>query len=169
MPLVYVTGSSGVGKTSVGAELRRLGYVVYDVDVDRLARWFDNASGAEVVMPADRDDGWFAGNSYRLPPETLRGLANGAGTTFVCGTVGNDGEIWDLFDTVISLSVDAATLERRLVTRGAFGSSEAELQRVLEWHANVDIDNATYGAVLVDASGSPPEVVSRVLGVLNSG
>ncbi|WP_427886907.1 hypothetical protein ACQHIV_28865 [Kribbella sp. GL6] len=74
MGLVYVTGSSGVGKTAVGDELRRRGYVVYDVDRDRLARWFD-AGGAEVAMPAERDDAWFADHTYRVPPETLRARA----------------------------------------------------------------------------------------------
>lgn len=166
MGLVYLTGTSGVGKTAVGDELRRRGYEVYDVDRDRLARWFDDASGTEVVMPADRDDRWFADNTYRLPPATLHGLATD-GITFVCGTVGNEDEIWDLFDTVINLTVDAATLEQRLVARGAFGSSPAELERVLSWHANQDADNARYGAVLLDATGPIPTVADRLLDVLN--
>jgi hypothetical protein len=93
MGLVYLTGSSGVGKTTVGGELRRRGYLVYDVDVDGLARWFENASGVEVGMPADRDDAWFAEYTYRLPVETVRRIAAevGDGVGFVCGTVGNDG------------------------------------------------------------------------------
>lgn len=167
MGLVYVTGSSGVGKTAVGDELRRRGFVVYDVDRDRLARWFENGTGAEAPMPEHRDHGWFAAHTYRLPPETLPDLATGDGPAFVCGTVGNDNEIWDLFDTVISLSVDAETLARRLTARGAFGASPAELQRVLDWHTTVDTDNARYGAVLVDASGAVGEVADRLLGVLN--
>ncbi|MFD7153594.1 AAA family ATPase [Kribbella sp. NPDC059898] len=164
MALIYVTGSSGVGKTAVGDELRRRGYVVYDADRDRLARWFD-ARGAEVAMPAERDDAWFADHTYRLPPETLRDLAHEDALTFVCGTVGNDDEIWDLFDTVISLSLDVETLARRLTARGGFGSSAAELHRVLGWHE--DADNARYGALLVDASGAVREVADRLLGVLD--
>ncbi|MGZ0149547.1 AAA family ATPase [Kribbella sp. WER1] len=169
MGLVYLTGPSGAGKSAVGAELRRRGCRVYDVDADRLARWFENASGREVEMPAERDDGWFAGNTYRVPPETVRGLALHNGTAFVCGTVGNDGEIWDLFDAVISLSVDAETLERRLTARGGFGSSPAELGRVLGWHATVDADNAKYGATLIDATGDIRDVADRVLRVLTVG
>lgn len=167
MGLVYVTGSSGTGKTAVGDELRRRGFLVYDVDRDQLARWFDNGTGEEVVMPQHRHDDWFAANTYRLPPETLRDLPTGDRPTFVCGTVGNDNEIWDLFDTVISLSIDAQTLTRRLRARGGFGSSAAELHRVLGWHADVDADNARYGAVLVDAGGAVHEVADRLLGVLN--
>jgi hypothetical protein len=169
MRLVYLTGSSGVGKTAVGAELRRRGFAVYDVDADGLARWFENGTGAEVRMPSDRDDAWFAENKYRLPVETVRRIADqaGDGVAFICGTVGNDNEIWDLFDSVISLSVDAATLRRRLVgRRGAFASNGPELERVLAWHAQVDADNSRYGALLVDANAPIPEVANHVLDAL---
>jgi predicted ATPase len=77
MRLVYLTGSSGVGKTAVGEELRRRGFAVYDVDADGLARWFANGTGVEVRMPPYRDDAWFAGHTYRLPVETVRRIANG--------------------------------------------------------------------------------------------
>jgi shikimate kinase len=168
MSLVYLTGSSGVGKTAVGDELRRRGFAVYDVDADGLARWFENATGAEVPMPSYRDDSWFAEYTYRLPVETVRRIADEAdGVTFICGTVGNDNEIWDLFDTVISLSVDAETLRSRLVgRRGAFGSSAPELERVLAWHARVDADNTRYGAQLINANAPIPEVADRILDAL---
>ncbi|WP_410788712.1 AAA family ATPase [Kribbella sp. C-35] len=167
MRLVYLTGSSGVGKTSVGEELRRRGFAVYDVDADGLARWFENGTGTEVRMPTYRDDTWFAENTYRLPVETVQRIAGEAeGVAFICGTVGNDNEIWDLFDTVISLSVDTATLRRRLVGRGAFGSSRPELERVLAWHAQVDADNSRYGALLVNADAPIPEVANRLLDAL---
>ncbi len=144
---------------------------MYDVDVDRLARWFENGTGVEVRMPTYRDDAWFAENTYRLPVETVRRIADeaGDGMTFICGTVGNDNEIWDLFDTVISLSVDAVTLGSRLVGRpDAFGSSGPELERVLAWHAQVDTDNARYGALLVDAGAPVTAVADRVLEALRS-
>lgn len=167
MRLVYLTGSSGVGKTAVGEELRRRGFAVYDVDADGLARWFANGTGVEVRMPAHRDDTWFAENTYRLPVETVQRIAGEVdGVAFICGTVGNDNEIWDSFDTVISLSVDAATLRQRLVGRSAFGSTGPELERVLAWHAQVDADNTRYGALLVNANAAIPEVADRVLDAL---
>jgi hypothetical protein len=48
-------------------------------------------------------------NTYRLPPDTVSRLAAevGDGVGFICGTVANDDEIWDLFMAVVSLSVDA--------------------------------------------------------------
>ena len=166
MGLVYLTGTSGVGKTTVGAELRRRGFTVYDVDADGLARWFENASGAEVSLPSERGDAWYAENTYRLPVDTVRRLATRAGTTFICGTVGNDNEIWDLFDKVIHLTVDTPTLERRLLRRGTFGSSPDELRRVLAWSTQADVDNARYGAHLIPATGSPEQIAAEILEAL---
>lgn len=165
MPLVYVTGASGAGKSTVRRELQRRGFTAYDVDEDGLARWFDHG-GTEVPMPTERDDAWFAGNAYRLPPETVRRLVEELGETvgFICGTVGNDNEIWDLFSQVISLSVDAETVRQRIAERGhGFGSTPDELRRILDWHANVDSDNARYGATLVDAGRPVGEVVDGIL------
>ncbi|HEY3560324.1 MAG TPA: AAA family ATPase [Kribbella sp.] len=169
MGLVYLTGPSGVGKTTVGGELRRRGFLVYDVDADGLARWYENVSGAEVRMPTYRDDTWFAENTYRLPVETVWRIAAeaGDGTAFICGSVGNENEIWDLFTSVISLTVDAVTLERRLIERGGFGSSPAELERVLRWHAQADADNTRYGAHLVAAAPPVREIADNILAALH--
>ncbi|MDT5018177.1 MAG: hypothetical protein QOD39_4337 [Mycobacterium sp.] len=175
MGLIYVTGASGVGKSAVCGELRGREFVAYDTDRNGLARWFENGSGVEVRLPAEpalRGDEWYANNTYRLPRETAERVAAevGDGVGFVCGTVGNDNEIWELFETVISLSLDAETLRRRLTERmGGFGSTGEELQRVLGWHARVDADNSQYGAVLIDASPPVAEVVDRVLGCVRGG
>ncbi|GAA1650727.1 AAA family ATPase [Kribbella alba] len=169
MALIYITGASGAGKSTVRAELRRRGYPAHGTDEDGLSRWFDNRTGAEVSMPTDpahRDDNWFMHHTYRLPPETVLRVAAAVGDKvgFICGTVGNDDQIWDLFTAVISLSIDAATVRRRLAERvDSFGSTEDELQRVLAWHANVDADNRRFGAILIDASPPVTEVVDHLL------
>ncbi|TWD81367.1 ribose 1,5-bisphosphokinase PhnN [Kribbella amoyensis] len=175
MGLIYVTGASGAGKSTVLGELRRRGFVAHGTDEDGLARWYENSTHREASMPADpdrRDDDWYAHHTYRLPPDTVRRLAAEVGDDigFVCGTVGNDNEIWDLFTSVVSLSVDATTIRRRLGARGdGFGSTEAEVRRILAWHKNVDADNARFGAVLVDATGPVSEVVDRVLASIGTG
>jgi gluconate kinase len=164
MALYFVTGTSGVGKSTVRDELRRRGYVAYGSDEDGLARWFDNASGAQVRLPDQRGADWFARNTYRLPPETVRRIAAEPGDRFICGTVGNEGEIWDLFTAVVSLTVDEATLRRRLTQRtGGFGSTEDELERILSWHQTVAEDNERYGALSVDASHPVEQVVDHIL------
>jgi dephospho-CoA kinase len=48
MALIYITGASGAGKSTVRTELQRRGYPAYDSDEDRLARWFSTATVDEV-------------------------------------------------------------------------------------------------------------------------
>ncbi|MFC9692204.1 AAA family ATPase [Kribbella sp. NPDC056951] len=146
MPLFYVAGVSGAGKTTVCAELVRRGHPAYDVDADGLAEWVDD--------------------TYTLSPATVRRLAAEVGDAvgFVCGAVGNEGEIWELFAHVISLSVDADTVRRRIAQRpNGFGSTDEELQRILGWHATIDADNARFGATLVDAGQPVVAVTDQVL------
>ncbi|MGC4937430.1 AAA family ATPase [Kribbella sp. DT2] len=170
MPLVYVTGPSGAGKSAVAAELTRRGFPSYDTDHDNLSRWY--RGDAEVAPPGPTtDDRWYAEHRLRLPPETVRGIAAGAaGLTFVCGTVGNEDEIWDLFDAVVSLSLDDATLRERLATRapGSFGSTPDDVRRILAWAATIDEDNSRYGALLVDASGPVEQVGDLILSGLRT-
>ncbi|MEV6285125.1 hypothetical protein [Kribbella sp. NPDC051770] len=165
MPLVYVTGPSGAGKSTVGAELARRGFPSYDTDLDRLSHWY---RGDQLVAHPDAaaDDRWYAEHVLRLPPETVRRLASATtGLGFVCGTVGNEGEIWELFAAVVSLSLDDASIRARLATRapGSFGSTPDDVRRILGWAATIDEDNSRYGALLVDASGPGDEVADLIL------
>ncbi|HET6299381.1 MAG TPA: hypothetical protein VFG33_38810 [Kribbella sp.] len=101
----------------------------------------------------------------QLPPATVLRVAGEVGDHlgFICGTTGNEGEVWELFDAIVSLSVEVQALRERLASRGSFGSSEAELQRVLRWQHNIDAVNAGFGALIVDASGPVDEVVNQLL------
>lgn len=165
MPIVLLTGPSGAGKSTVGAALRRRGFRSYDTDLDGLSRWYRGDHPVPPPGPSVHDS-WYAEHVLRLPPAVVREIGQRAtGLTFVCGTVGNEGEIWDLFDAVVSLSLDEASIRRRLATRplGAFGSTPDDVRRILGWAATIDEDNSRYGALLVDASGPVDEVVELIL------
>lgn len=148
MSLYLVIGTPGAGKTTVREELRRRGFVAYDTDLDNLSHWIDGI--------------------LRLPPETVLRLAAEVGDRvgFVCGSTGNEGEIWKYFDGVVSLSVSAGVLRQRLIERQGFGSSGEELRQVLASHQTVDADNARFGAQLVNADRAPAAVVDELLRVL---
>lgn len=151
MTLYFVNGSPGTGKSTVRAELLRRDFVAYDTDQDHLSAW-----SAGVL---------------RLPPGAVHRIAAevGSGAGFICGSVGNEGEVWDLFEAVVFLTVSASTLRRRLIERGSFGSAGAELDGVLDRHADAVTANARFGARLVDAERPVATVVDEILGVLGLG
>src|SRR5262249_37857794 len=154
--LIYVTGISGSGKTTVQAELTRRGYTAFDTDEDEIAQWTHKVNGAITPLLADahRTPEFLLANEWRAEPEPVRLLANeSAGrTAFLCGHVGNEDEVWSYFDNVFQLSIDEATLRRRIATRTAhdFGRRPHELELLLAWHQIIDDHYLRLGATVID-------------------
>ena len=63
MPLVYVTGSPGVGKSTIDQSLREQGLESYDIDTPRFGGPYSIDSGESVTIPPveARSDDWFSG------------------------------------------------------------------------------------------------------------
>jgi hypothetical protein len=97
--------------------------------------------------------------------EELAGTAR-AQTTFLCGLVQNDEELWDLFDVKICLILDNATIQERLAqrSRNPFGKAPAELEAVLRFNGPLVAKYTARGATLIDSSRPLEEVVQGVLG-----
>jgi hypothetical protein len=53
MPLVWVTGGSGVGKSTVCALLKGRAEVAVDADWEGYSHWVDRVSGQVVTNPPD--------------------------------------------------------------------------------------------------------------------
>ena len=117
MPVVFVTGMSGTGKSSALAELARRGHRAVDFDSTEWSEWF----------PAD--------DEWRFREDRVARLLDGAGrdALFVCGTQSNQGVFYDRFDAVVLLSAPEDVLLRRIAERTTndFGRTAAERRRIL--------------------------------------
>ena len=114
---------SGVGKSSVLAELARLGHRVVDTDSTDLTRW--------VEVPEE-----FAGGEWLWVEDRVDALLDSSGgdeTLFVAGCVRNQGRFYDRFDAIVLLSAPAGVIVDRIATRTTndFGKSERERAIVL--------------------------------------
>ena len=169
MPLIFVTGVSGSGKSTVREELARRGFEAYDTDEDAISQWRHKVTGeiTPLVAEAHRTPQFLAENEWWADPERLRGLAREARTRniFVCGAVTNDDAVLPLFERVFLLSIDEATMRHRLATRSAhdFGTKPHELEVLLAWGAVIDAHYAGLGAIVVDAERPLPLVVDEIL------
>jgi broad-specificity NMP kinase len=170
VPLVYVTGISGSGKSAVCAELNRRGYEAHDTDRDENAVWVNRTTGevTAVAGAADRSrPGWLLDQEWRVVPSKVQALAGRADErlVFLCGSTANEDEVWHLFARVIYLAIDEQTLRDRLASRTSndFGKAPEELEAILAWHEVGDADYLRFGAVIVDASLPLHHVVDRVL------
>jgi energy-coupling factor transporter ATP-binding protein EcfA2 len=165
--LVWVTGISGAGKSTVCEALKSIGIAAIDTDGDGFNQWVDDVTGEPVVdpphpTPAD----WLDTHAWHIRPELVRALRNSRpGVTFLFGAVANEREVWDLFDRVGCVVVDDETVRHRLATRtnNAFGKNPADLDRILQWNREQEPAYRRAGATIIDGTRPVDEVVDAVL------
>jgi len=172
VPLIYVTGISGAGKSAICDELNRRGHEAHDTDRDGNAVWVNRTTGAVTEM-ADATDrsrpGWLDDEEWRVVPQRVEALARRADgrLVFLCGSTANESEVWYLFSRVLYLLIDEETLRDRLATRTSndFGKLAHELEAILSWRAIGAADHERWGAIGVDATRPLPDVVDEVVRV----
>jgi shikimate kinase len=137
---VLVTGMSGVGKSTVLAELARRGYRTVDTDYD----------------------GWTTPDGV-WDEERMAALLAGQPTVIVSGTVDNQGRFYDRFEHVVLLSAPLAVLLARVTARtnnpyGRTAGQRAEIARyvaeiepLLRRGATAELDGRRPVAELADA------------------
>jgi broad-specificity NMP kinase len=112
---VLITGSSGVGKSSVIQELSSRGYAAVDLDSPEWSHWVD-ASPADQYTPLQGKDWvWREDRVRALLSEWTNGVL------FVSGCAENMGRVLPLLDLVILLSAPLETIMSRLEARPSDG------------------------------------------------
>ena len=133
MTILFITGLSGVGKSSVLSEMKSRGYKSVDLDygyvhVHSQERLFNEAK--------------------------IKSLINNHQDThlILAGTESNQGEFYSEFDVIVLLTADLETMLERIEKRtgNAYGKTEKEREEVIKSNkhvlpllkkgANVDID-----------------------------
>ncbi|HEX5937540.1 MAG TPA: hypothetical protein VFZ75_07635 [Actinomycetota bacterium] len=175
MPLVYVTGISGAGKSAVLRELRRRGYEAFGVDEDGYGRWLDRRTGEERTYPVESETldphGWYADHDWALDVDKIARLKERVdregSLVFLCGVAAGDSEAWEYFDVVCALVIDEATIRSRIAVRDGswFGKRTHELDQILAWNVGYTDTYRAFGAVILDATQSLSVVVDAVVAI----
>jgi hypothetical protein len=149
----------------VVAELRRAGELAWDAD--DFSFWRDRQTGEAVANPSGgRPDGWLERYAWVIDPGQVKQCQiDAAGRVgYLAGGSENEADVWDLFDTVIYLVADDATLRQRIAARteNDFGKTAQELAMVLRWNAVLEDHYRAAGATIIDARQPLPSVVAAV-------
>jgi len=169
--LFLVTGSAGTGKSEVCRALKQQGYEAYDTDDDGLARWQNNKTGyihpKSSVKAEQRTEAFIWEHSWVVPRQYFEDIRNSSGRkpVFICGSLGNENKVRDLFHTVFALYVDDDTLMRRLATRvnNDWGKQPHELEQTLKFHREVYDKHRKLGDTIIDATRPVSEVVDEIV------
>ncbi|GGM80128.1 hypothetical protein GCM10011609_14990 [Lentzea pudingi] len=167
MPLVWVTGVSGAGKSTVCELLKKRGEVAVDTDWEGYNHWVDRESGEVVVDPPDPvPAGWLDRYGWLISRERVAELALRSQNreVYLFGGVENEDEVRDLFDLVVCLVIDDETLKERLATRtgNSFGKHPEELAASLWHNERIEARYREVGAVVVDGTLPLEQVVYAV-------
>ena len=169
MPLIYVTGIETAGKTTVCNELKKRGFEAYDSD-EGVAHYYNKVTGERsewLESPEERTETWHQQNDYSMDRSHVERLAEQAKNKpiFLCGTTQNDSAVLDLFNKVIYLYLDEATLKTRMTARksGEFAFSPNEQAAILSWHKPSEDAYRKRGAVMLDATEPVSDVVKQIL------
>ncbi len=174
MPLIYITGNSGAGKSTVRKELQRRGYEAHDTDDDGITTWFDKATGKPIERSEDensRTKEWYEQHEWQMSRQKAEEFAERAKNKpiFLCGSPENGDDMLDLYDTVICLVLDKQTLRHRIASRTDhdFGKAPDELESILGWHDSFQDRYRDYGAVIIDVRRPLDKVVDDILRACN--
>ena len=166
--LIWVTGNSGSGKSTVCHLLKRQGRMSLDADWEGFTCWVNRSTDERIANPPDPvPQGWLDDYAWRIDRARVAGLAAQAAhtTAFLCGSVDNENEVWDLFDRVVCLVAADDTLRQRLADRtsNSFGKHPEELAAVLKWNPDLEARYRGYEATIVDAELPVDDVLHQVL------
>ena len=152
-----VEGLSGTGKTTVAEELQRRGH--HCVHGDReLAYQGDPVTGEPTT------DGSHANHLWDVDKVRALVADQDEPVTFFCGGSRNFATFIDLFDGVVVLEVDLATLHRRLDARPDSewgGGIPTDRDRIVRWHRTKE--TVPENAVVIDATAPVEQVVDDIL------
>ncbi|WP_026688923.1 AAA family ATPase [Alteribacter aurantiacus] len=156
MTIIFITGLSGVGKTSVLERLKKDGYNVIDTDYGYIT--IKNTGGVEERV-------WDEDKIKRLLNSSKEE------NLFLSGCYSNQGKFYSYFEHVVLLKADLNVMLERINKRRShdYGKSEEERSEIMDSYEHVLPLLETRSDVIIDTTHSDIETVCNRLKELVSG
>ncbi|HVX48191.1 MAG TPA: AAA family ATPase [Candidatus Saccharimonadales bacterium] len=169
---IFITGSSGTGKTSVAKALSDKGYSAFSPEDMGINKYIDMKTNAFVPRPTPPIDH----SRYRSTWDTakLKKMLASDDVVFIAGQIGTQADYYNLFDKIIVLTAANETIKQRLLHRNTnpydYGKHPDEMKHVMWYNLNLakELLDAP-GAIAIDASQPLDAVVAEVLRHSNEG
>jgi gluconate kinase len=172
MSLIFVTGISTSGKSTMAKELAARGYEAYDTEHEGRSAWFDMQTGERVAgfnEMAERTIEWLHRHAWNIDIDWVKQMAERAKdkTIFICGGADNRAQVRELCDKVIWLLTDQATIRSRVNNPRDhdYGTKPHELEETIKWNTVNEAEFRNYGAIIIDARRPISQVVEDVIAI----
>lgn len=172
MSKIYITGVSGVGKSTIVNELNKKGIASFDMDaMDDLCHWENKITGAKAVYKNGIGRDWLEAHNYFCDQGKLKNLLGKHNVKVViAGVASNQDDFLDLFDKIFLLHCDEKTFLHRLNTRDAdeFAHEKSEQEHILSWYKEFEEKMLKRGAVPINTNDPLNIVVDNIVKEINS-
>lgn len=170
MSLIYITGPTASGKSTICEKLDKMGYETYDTDKDGTRYWIDDTTG-EATKEFKKDEAQdrllMNKNKLGIPKSWLLKLKtqNVGKLVFICGTSPVDHSETGIFDKIFVLSIDEPTLINRIKTRtnNRYGKKPHQLESAAKWRQATIDRYKKLGAHEIDSKLPVDEIANRIL------
>jgi len=170
MPIIYITGVEGSGKSTISKALNKYGYSAIDIDEQGLSKRYLKGSWKltkRLPNSGEISDTWYKEREWKVKPVDLGLIKKQAGAkpSFVCGITDNFNEICNIFDKVICLFLSQDDILLRLKTRtnNTFGKNAPEQHYILNKYLDYEAINRNFGSIMIDASQPLDMVLEAIL------
>jgi shikimate kinase len=172
MALIFVTGISTSGKSTIAKELTKRGYEAYDTEHENHSAWYDSKTGERVAgfneIP-ERTQEWLDEHEWNIDLNWVKSMKIKAKNKliFLCGGSHNKVEVRKLCDKTVWLITDEETIRNRVkIPRDHdFGTKSHELEGTIEWNKINEEEFRNYGAVMIDATQPLDKVVDKIVSI----
>lgn len=176
MPLNFITGAPGSGKTSVTNEITARGLTIYDVDDPNqtgLAGWHNLATGEYVAgfNELELTEDLLATHVWRLTQQAVEDLRlrSERETIYLCGRLRDPKPVIDISESLLFLMVSGETIRRRLEARAQipgeveWGKKAWQIEHSVLVNPQIEEEYRKLGAIMIDAERPIVEVVDTII------
>lgn len=170
MSLIFVSGISTSGKSTIARELTKLGYEAYDTEHNGISAWFNKETGeraAEFGKVPSRTPEWMNQHHWLISEDWVKQKTIEAKdkTIFLCGGSSDMTKIAPMLDKIIWLKTDEATIRKRVNNPRdhTYGTKPHELRKILKENIEQEQQYKDLGAIMVDARRPLEQVVDEVV------
>lgn len=166
MPKVLITGSSGVGKSTIIDNLHGRGYVAYDTDdIPGATSLIHIPTGQPIDWPKHGPMDWRNTYAWNWQEPVFSNLLKSSETVFIGAVVGNWRNYINEFDHIIVLGISPDEQRHRLLKRTTHkhGNDIAEINQRVERQIRARQPYLDAGAKLLMNDTSIDAVVDKLI------